>query len=55
VLTDLDPSTLGGLASGLLAPLAEGGSIVLCRHLARTEVDRRAAAERATDVLLEDR
>jgi uncharacterized protein (TIGR03089 family) len=55
VLTDLDPSTEDGLANGLLAPLAQGGSIVLCRHLARTEVDRRAAAERATHVLLKDR
>jgi uncharacterized protein (TIGR03089 family) len=40
-----------GLSAGLLAPLAAGGSVVLCRHLDRLDaaaVERRRAAERVT-------
>ncbi|MGW7005200.1 TIGR03089 family protein [Streptomyces sp. NPDC054933] len=40
-----------GLASGLLAPLAAGGSVVLCRHLDRLDpqaLERRREAERVT-------
>ena len=40
-----------GLAAGLLAPLAAGGSVVLCRHLDRLDADalqRRREAERVT-------
>ncbi|GAA1918056.1 TIGR03089 family protein [Streptantibioticus ferralitis] len=40
-----------GLAGGLLAPLAAGGSVVLCRHLDRLDpqaLERRREAERIT-------
>ncbi len=40
-----------GLSAGLLAPLAAGASVVLCRHLDRLEPDaleRRRASERVT-------
>ncbi|MEV6106226.1 TIGR03089 family protein [Streptomyces sp. NPDC051940] len=40
-----------GLAAGLLAPLAAGGSVVLCRHLDRLspdELDKRRTDERVT-------
>ncbi len=40
-----------GLSAGLLAPLAAGGSVVLCRHLDRLDADalrRRREAERVT-------
>ncbi|MDI5965211.1 TIGR03089 family protein [Streptantibioticus silvisoli] len=40
-----------GLATGLLAPLAAGGSVVLCRHLDRlgdAGLERRLEAERVT-------
>ncbi|MFF8387686.1 TIGR03089 family protein [Streptomyces kanasensis] len=41
-----------GVSAGLYAPLAAGGSVVLCRHLDRLspeELDRRTATERVTD------
>jgi uncharacterized protein (TIGR03089 family) len=40
-----------GLSAGLLAPLAAGGSVVLCRHLDRLDaagLERRRTAERVT-------
>lgn len=40
-----------GLAAGLLAPLAAGGSVVLCRHLDRlaaSDLDKRRESERVT-------
>ena len=40
-----------GLSAGLLAPLAAGGSVVLCQHLDRLDADgleRRRTAERVT-------
>lgn len=40
-----------GLAAGLLAPLAAGGSVVLCRHLDRLDasgLDKRRESERVT-------
>lgn len=40
-----------GLAAGLLAPLAAGASVVLCRHLDKLpadQLDNRVAAERVT-------
>jgi uncharacterized protein (TIGR03089 family) len=52
VLTDRVPETMDGIADALLAPLAVGGSTVLCRHLERDRVDHRASAERVSDVLL---
>ncbi|MDX3230836.1 TIGR03089 family protein [Streptomyces sp. ME19-01-6] len=51
VLSGLPYDTWEGLSYGLYAPLASGGSVVLCRHLDRLEEDRlaeRRAAERVT-------
>ncbi len=51
LLSGLGYDTWPGLAAGLLAPLAAGGSVVLCRHLDRLDPDaleRRRTAERVT-------
>jgi uncharacterized protein (TIGR03089 family) len=37
-----------GLLAGLLAPMAVGASVVLCRNLDESAVDRRVAAEHVT-------
>jgi uncharacterized protein (TIGR03089 family) len=37
-----------GLLAGLLAPLAAGASVVLCRNASEAALERRAAAERIT-------
>jgi uncharacterized protein (TIGR03089 family) len=51
LLSGLPFGTWEGLAAGLLAPLAAGGSVVLCRHLDRLpagQLAQREAAERVT-------
>jgi len=48
VLSALPFDTLDGLLAGLLAPLAAGAGVVLCRHLDESTVQRRIAAERVT-------
>lgn len=53
LLSGLPYDTWDGLSAGLLAPLAAGGSVVLCRNLDRltpAEVDQRRATERVTAV-----
>ncbi|MGP4002110.1 TIGR03089 family protein [Streptomyces sp. 8N706] len=51
LLSGLPYGTWDGLSAGLLAPLAAGGSVVLCRHLdqlAPEALDQRREAERVT-------
>ncbi|MGW3952611.1 TIGR03089 family protein [Streptomyces sp. NPDC004752] len=51
LLSGLPYDTWEGLSAGLYAPLAVGGSVVLCRHLARLDEDalaKRMEAERVT-------
>jgi uncharacterized protein (TIGR03089 family) len=51
VLTGRPPHDWDGLAAGLLAPLAAGASVVLCRHLGELPADRlahRTSTERVT-------
>lgn len=48
VLTTVAYGTQPGLVHGLLAPLAVGGSAVLCRHADPTLLAARAAVERVT-------
>ncbi|MCQ4046710.1 TIGR03089 family protein [Streptantibioticus rubrisoli] len=51
LLSAADYDDWAGLASGLLAPLAAGGSVVLCRNLDRLDADalqRRRESERVT-------
>lgn len=47
----VDGDTVTDPVDWLLAPLAAGGSVVLCRHLDRGRLDERAAAERVTSIL----
>ncbi|MFE6778365.1 TIGR03089 family protein [Streptomyces sp. NPDC057702] len=57
LLSGLSYDTWEGLSAGLLAPLAAGGSVVLCRNLDRlspAEVDQRRAAERVTALVTEE-
>ena len=46
LLSGLPYDTWDGLSAGLYAPLAAGGSVVLCRHLDRLDEDALAQAER---------
>ncbi|MFE9096718.1 TIGR03089 family protein [Streptomyces sp. NPDC007264] len=51
LLSGLPYDTWEGLSAGLYAPLATGGSVVLCRHLARLDEDalaKRIENERVT-------
>lgn len=48
LLTTLRYDVFDGIVHGLLAPLAAGGSIVLCRHPDPAALDRRTAVERVT-------
>jgi uncharacterized protein (TIGR03089 family) len=48
VLTEADLGTGEGLLAGLLAPLAAGASVVLCRNLVDSHRERRMATERVT-------
>ncbi|MEU5619044.1 TIGR03089 family protein [Streptomyces sp. NPDC047802] len=51
LLTGLTYDTWEGLSAGLFAPLAAGGSVVLCRHLDRLDADglaKRVESERIT-------
>ncbi|MDF6020642.1 TIGR03089 family protein [Streptomyces sp. JH34] len=51
LLTGRTYDTWEGLSAGLFAPLAAGGSVVLCRHLDRLDADglaKRAESERIT-------
>ncbi|KAF4410159.1 MULTISPECIES: TIGR03089 family protein [Streptomyces] len=51
VLSALPYDSWSGLSAGLLAPLAAGGSVVLCRHLDRLSpeaLDQRRESERVT-------
>ncbi|MEU9492317.1 TIGR03089 family protein [[Kitasatospora] papulosa] len=51
LLTGRTYDTWEGLSAGLFAPLAAGGSVVLCRHLDRLDADglaRRVESERIT-------
>ncbi|MFF8866492.1 TIGR03089 family protein [Streptomyces sp. NPDC015139] len=53
LLSGLAYDTWEGLAAGLYAPLAVGGSVVLCRHLDRLDEDalaKRIESERVTAV-----
>lgn len=47
----VDGDTVGDPVDWLLAPLAAGASIVLCRHLDHSRLDERVAAERVTVTL----
>jgi uncharacterized protein (TIGR03089 family) len=54
VLTGLTFGDWAGLAAGLLAPLAAGSSVVLCRHLGQASaetLERRRRDERVTHVV----
>lgn len=51
LLVDADLRTAHGLSVALLAPLAVGASVVLCRHLDPALVARRMETERVTDRL----
>jgi uncharacterized protein (TIGR03089 family) len=48
VLSTVGYGTTDGLVHGLLAPLAAGGSVVLCRHADSAGLLARAAVERVT-------
>jgi uncharacterized protein (TIGR03089 family) len=48
VLVTADLGTAEGLLSGLLAPLAVGASVVLCRNADEAALPRRAQTERVT-------
>lgn len=51
LLTGRSFDTWDGLSAGLFAPLASGGSVVLCRHLGRLDEDglaKRVESERVT-------
>jgi uncharacterized protein (TIGR03089 family) len=48
LLVDADLSTAHGLTVALLAPLAVGASVVLCRNPDPAALDRRAESERVT-------
>ncbi|MGP3922216.1 TIGR03089 family protein [Streptomyces sp. 8N616] len=51
LLSGLPYDTWDGLSAGLLAPLASGGSVVLCRHLEQLgaeALDQRRESERVT-------
>ncbi|NEB76184.1 TIGR03089 family protein, partial [Streptomyces sp. SID14478] len=51
LLSGLGYDTWRGLSAGLLAPLASGGSVVLCRHLDRLDEEglaKRVESERVT-------
>lgn len=48
VLTDLPLTGVDAVVAGLLAPLAAGGSLVICRHADAAALPRRVAAERVT-------
>ncbi|WP_322767205.1 TIGR03089 family protein [Frankia sp. Cr1] len=50
ILTTAGYDTPQGLLAGLLCPLAAGASLVICRNLDHTLLDRRVAAERVTAV-----
>jgi uncharacterized protein (TIGR03089 family) len=53
ILSGLPYDTWEGLSAGLYAPLATGGSVVLCRHLSRLGdgvLDKRIESERVTAV-----
>jgi uncharacterized protein (TIGR03089 family) len=53
ILSGLPYDTWEGLNAGLYAPLATGGSVVLCRHLSRLGdglLDKRIESERVTAV-----
>ncbi|MBV9025540.1 MAG: TIGR03089 family protein [Streptomycetaceae bacterium] len=55
LLSGLPFDSWDGLAAGLLAPLAVGGSVVLCRHLERLAPDQlahRRASEKITHIAL---
>ncbi|WP_327355617.1 TIGR03089 family protein [Streptomyces sp. NBC_01304] len=51
VLSGLPYDTWEGLFAGLYAPLAAGGSVVLCRHLDEVGLDKRVESERVGVVL----
>jgi uncharacterized protein (TIGR03089 family) len=51
LLVDADLATAHGLSVALLAPLAVGASVVLCRHLDPAVLARRIETERVTDRL----
>jgi len=48
LLSDLDPSSLDGLVALLPAALAHGGSVVLCRNLDESALERRTRDEKVT-------
>lgn len=48
LLAAADLGELDGLLAGLLAPLAVGASVVLCRNLDESQVERRTNSERIT-------
>jgi uncharacterized protein (TIGR03089 family) len=48
VLTTVSFAALDELLSGLLAPLAGGGSVIICQNLDETALDRRISLEHVT-------
>ncbi len=50
VLSGLSYDTWRGLSYGLYAPLATGGSVVLCRHLDRLGAEGTLAREAAEKI-----
>jgi hypothetical protein len=52
VLTTSDFTDVEQVVRGLLAPLAAGGSVVLCRNLDHARLDKRVADEKVTTTLV---
>ncbi|MBO2448459.1 TIGR03089 family protein [Actinomadura barringtoniae] len=50
VLVDMSYTTLGGLLTGLLAPLASGASVIIQRNFDKDSLDRRVSLEHVTAV-----
>lgn len=50
VLTDLSWGTVEGLFAGLLSPLDAAGSVIICRNLAKSQLDRRISLEHVTAI-----
>jgi uncharacterized protein (TIGR03089 family) len=50
VLVDMRFTTLSGLLAGLIAPIAAGGSVIICRNLDKVLLERRISVEHVTAV-----
>lgn len=51
VLTTVSFATADDLLAGLLAPLVSGGSVIICKNLDESALERRISQERATSVV----